>query len=160
MLFPRKRAGFPNAVNRVWGPQSSPSDGFLDPCFRRSDTVCSWISRSLPPTYSAWRVGVCHFERSAAQSRNLASNMACRPFPARFLHAAFGLGRNDNSRPSMYEVLRSNPYDKSVRHRLILLEALSSLLQACMADDGESAGKLQWNPAAASPRGLERNASH
>jgi hypothetical protein len=37
MSFPRKRAGFPNAMNRVWAPQSSPSGGFLDPCFRRGD---------------------------------------------------------------------------------------------------------------------------
>jgi len=41
---------------------------------------------------------VCHVERSAAESRHLASNMARRSFAARFLRAAFGLGRNDKDR--------------------------------------------------------------
>jgi len=48
---------------------------------------------------------------SGARSRNLASNIARRPCAARFLHAAFGLGRNDNGRASTYEFSRSNPYD-------------------------------------------------
>jgi len=44
-------------------------------------------------------IAVCHVERSEAQSRHLASNIARRPFAARFLRAAFGLGRNDKTRP-------------------------------------------------------------
>ena len=86
------------------------SSGNAERTHDRHNTVCRWIFRNLPSTYSARRVGVCHFERSTAQSRNLASNMARRPFPTRFLRAAFGLGRNDNGRPSIYEVFRSNQY--------------------------------------------------
>jgi len=42
---------------------------------------------------------VDHVERSVAESRHLATNLAWRQFGARFLRAAFGLGRNDKERP-------------------------------------------------------------
>jgi hypothetical protein len=46
----------------------------------------------------AFRLALCHVERSAAESRPLAANRACRSLAARFLRAAFGLGRNDRGR--------------------------------------------------------------
>ncbi len=55
-------------------------------------------------------VRVCHSERSAAQSRNLASNVTYRPFAAGFLRAVSSLGRNDKARPGRREVLRDHPY--------------------------------------------------
>jgi hypothetical protein len=65
--------------------------------------VCRYPARGASPSF-----GLCHVERSAAQSRHLAANITCRPFAARYLgpqtrcfafgnplRAASGLGRND-----------------------------------------------------------------
>ncbi len=68
-----------------WASAPAVSDG----CTTRKWALRLMLIRRKPGV-------ICHAERSVAKSRHLAANLTQRPSAARFLRAAFGLGRNDN----------------------------------------------------------------